>query len=434
MTVDYARVPSEIRRQLRAGIAGVIVLLGGLGGWAVTTELAGAVIAPGSLVVDSNVKKVQHPTGGVVGQLYVRDGDQVRAGDIVLRLDDTITRSNVAVMDKNLDELKARQARFEAELDDEQEISFSDDLLNRSSDPAVLRVLAGEQRLFRSRRAARAGQKAQLRQRISQLEEQVRAIEEQVVAKKLEIDLILRELEGVRTLWHQNLIQISRLTTLERDEARVRGERGALVSSIAQVKGKIAETELQVIQVDQDLRTEVGKEMADIRAKTSELVEKHVAAQDQLKRVDLRAPQDGRVHQLAVHTIGGVINPGEPIMLIVPEERLIVEVRIAPNDIDQIQVGHRAVLRFPAFNQRTTPELNGQVSRVSADVSQDQKSGANFYTARITLPDDELARLNGFTLVPGMPVEAFLQTSERTAMSFLLKPVSDQMAKAWRER
>ena len=207
-----------------------------------------------------------------------------------------------------------------------------------------------------------------------------------------------------------------------------------MVSSKAQVKGKIAETELQIIQVDQDLRTEVGKEMADIRAKTSELVEKHVAAQDQLKRVDLRAPQDGRVHQLAVHTVGGVINPGEPIMLIVPEERLIVEIRVAPNDIDQIRVGHTAVLRLPAFNQRTTPELNGQVSRVSADVSQDTKSGANFYTARITLPDDELVRLNGFTLVPGMPVEAFLQTGERTVMSFLLKPLSDQIAKAWRER
>ncbi len=413
MTVDYARVPSEIRRHLRAGIAGVIVLVGGIGGWAVTTDLAGAVIAPGSLVVDSNVKKVQHPTGGVVGQLYVRDGDQVRAGDIVVRLDDTITRSNVAV---------------------DQGINFSDDLLNRSSDLAVSRVLAGEQRLFHSRRAARAGQKAQLGQRISQLNEQVRAIEEQVIAKKLEIDLIQRELEGVRILWRQNLIQISRLTTLERDDARVRGERGALLSSIAQVKGKIAETELQIIQVDQDLRTEVGKEMADIRAKISELVEKHVAAEDQLKRVHLRAPQDGRVHQLAVHTIGGVINAGEPIMLIVPEERLIVEVRIAPNDIDQIHVGHRAVLRLPAFNQRTTPELNGQVSRVSADVSQDQKSGTNFYTARITLPEDELARLNGFTLVPGMPVEAFLQTGERTVMSFLLKPLSDQITKAWRER
>jgi HlyD family secretion protein len=207
-----------------------------------------------------------------------------------------------------------------------------------------------------------------------------------------------------------------------------------LVSSIAQTKGKVTETELQIIQVDQDLRSEVGKELGEMRAKISELVEKYVAAEDQLKRVDLQAPMDGRVHQLAVHTIGGVINAGEPIMLIVPEERLIVEVKVAPTDIDQIRIGQRAVLRLSAFNQRTTPELNGEVSRISADVTQDQKSSVSFYTARITIADEELAQLNGFTLVPGMPVEAFLQTGARTVMSFLLKPLADQIAKAWRER
>jgi HlyD family secretion protein len=426
--------PASIRRQLHAGLAGVIVLVGGLGGWAITTEIAGAVIASGSVVVDSNVKKVQHPTGGIVGRLHVRDGDQVKAGDIVVRLDDTITRANAAMMAKTLDELRARQARLQAELDDSPEIGFPAELLDRSSDPTVSRVVAGEQRLFQSRRDARAGQKAQLSERIGQLEEQQRAIDEQVAAKKLEIELIQRELDSVRILWKQNLVQISRLTTLERDYARLRGERGALVSSIAQTKGKVTETELQIIQVDQDLHSEAGKELGETRAKISELVEKQVAAEDQLKRVDLHAPQDGRVHQLAVHTIGGVINAGEPIMLIVPEERLIAEVRIAPNDIDQIWMGQRAVLRLPAFNQRTTPELNGEVDRISADVTQDQKTSASFYTARIAISDEELARLNGFALVPGMPVEAFLQTGTRTVMSFLLKPLADQIAKAWREQ
>jgi len=415
-------------------LAGVIVLAVGLGGWAITTEIAGAVIASGSVVVDSSVKKVQHPTGGVVGQLHVRDGDQVKAGDIVVRLDDTVTRANAAVMAKSLDELRARQARLQAELNDLREIGFPAEVLDRSSDATVSRVLAGEQRLFESRRAARAGQKSQLAERIGQLEEQQRGLDEQVGAKKLEIDLIQRELESVRILWRQNLVQLSRLTTLERDYARLRGERGALISSIAQVKGKVTETELQILQVDQDLRSEVGKDLGEVRAKISELVEKQVAAEDQLKRVDRVAPQDGTVHQLAVHTIGGVINAGEPVMLIVPKERLIIEVKVAPNDIDQIRIGQSAILRLSAFNQRTTPELNGEVDRISADVVQEQKSSTSFYTARITFSDNELARLNGFALVPGMPVEAFLQTGARTVMSFLLKPLSDQIAKAWRER
>jgi HlyD family secretion protein len=432
--VRHGGLPDSIRRQLYAGLAGVIVLAGGLGGWAITTEIAGAVIASGSIVVDSSVKKVQHPTGGVVGQLHVRDGDQVKAGDIVLRLDDTVTRANAAVMAKNLDELRARQARLQAELNDLREIGFPVEVLDRSSDTTVSRVLAGEQKLFESRRAARAGQKSQLRERIGQLEEQQRGLDEQVVAKKLEIELIQRELDSVRILWRQNLVQLSRLTTLERDYARLRGERGALISSIAQVKGKVTETELQILQIDQDLRSEVGKELGEVRAKISELVEKQVAAEDQLKRVDLVAPQDGTVHQLTVHTIGGVINAGEPVMLIVPQERLIVEVKVAPNDIDQIRIGQNAILRLPAFNQRTTPELNGEVDRISADVVQDQKSSTSFYTARITFSDDELARLNGFALVPGMPVEAFVQTGTRTVISFLLKPLSDQIAKAWRER
>src|SRR5262249_9619991 len=246
---------------------------------------------------------------------------------------------------------------------------------------------------------------------------------------------INQELEGVRELWRKNLVPITRVTTLEREAARLRGERGALVASIAQAKGKISETQLQILQVDQDLRSEVSKELGEIRAKTSELIEKRITAEDQLKRIDIRAPQDGRVHQLAVHTVGGVINAGEVIMLIVPAgDVLAVEVRIAPHDIDQIRVSQNAVLRFSAFNQRTTPELNGQVERVSPDITQDQKTGTSFYTVRITLPDSEIARLSDLKLVPGMPVEAFIQTGERTAISYLIKPISDQLMRSWRER
>jgi HlyD family secretion protein len=426
---------SSLRRHLGLGLTAVVILVGGIGGWAVTAEIAGAVIAPGSLVVDSNVKKVQHPTGGVVGELHVRDGDQVKTGDLLVRLDETVTRANLTMVLKSLDELAARQARLEAERDDEERLVFPEDLSARATDPAVSRVLAGEQRFFELRRSARAGQKAQLDERILQIEEQIRGLDEQIVAKANEIEFINQELEGVRELWRKNLVQISRVTALERDGARLRGERGALVASIAQARGKITETQLQVLQIDQDLRSEVSKELAEIRAKTSELIEKRVTAEDQLKRIDIRAPQDGRVHQLAVHTVGGVIIAGEAIMLIVPGgDVLTVEARIAPHDIDQVRLGQLAVLRFSTFNQRTTPEINGEVGRISADITQDQKSGMSSYIVRITLPDSEIARLNGLKLVPGMPVEAFIQTGERTAITYLTKPMMDQLMRAWRER
>ena len=292
---------SSIRRHLGFGLGAAVILVVGVGGWAGRAEIAGAVIAPGSLVVDSNVKKVQHPTGGIVGELLVRDGDQVKSGDLVVRLDETVTRANLAIVLKSLDDLAARQARLEAERDDDERLIFPEDLSARVADPAVLRVLTGERRLFELRGSARAGQKAQLNERIVQIEEQVRGTQEQVVAKASEINLINQELEGVRELFHKKMIPITRLTALERDAARIQGERGALVASVAQARGKITETQLQILQIDQDLRSEVSKELAEIRAKTAELIEKRVAAEDQLKRIDIRAPQDGRVHQLAVH-------------------------------------------------------------------------------------------------------------------------------------
>jgi HlyD family secretion protein len=425
----------SIRRQLAASLAAAVALVGGVGGWASTAELAGAVIAPGTLVVDSDVKKVQHPVGGVIGELRVREGDEVKAGVILARLDETITRANLAIIVQNLDELAARQARLEAERDGEEEVSPPADLSARASQPAVGRLLAGERRLFEVRRAARLGQKAQLDERIGQLREQIQGMIEQVAANDREIELIADELEGVRDLRRKNLVPVTRMNALEREAARLRGERGSLVSSIAQAKGRISETTLQILQIDQDLRSEVSKDLAEIQAKVSELNERRNTAEDQLNHIDIRAPQDGRVHQLAVHTVGGVISAGEPIMLIVPgADRLVAEVRIAPHDIDQVRVGQMALLRFPAFNLRTTPDLNGEVIRVAADITQDQKTSAAFYTVRVGLSDDEVARLNGLKLVPGMPLEVFIQTGERTVMSYLLKPVSDQIAKAWRER
>jgi HlyD family secretion protein len=436
MTQSLPDPRHSIRRHLLAGVALVVLLAGGVGGWAATTELAGAVIAPGNLVVETNVKKVQHPTGGVVGELRVRDGTPVKAGDVVVRLVDTVTRANLAIVVKSLDELAARQARLEAERDGAAAPSFPAELLARRSDPAVVRLIAGEQKLFETRRSAQQGQKAQLKERVGQLQEQIAGLTDQITAKRRETALIGEELKGVRELWQKNLVPLTRVTALDRDAARLEGERGSLVSAVAQTKGKITETELQILQIDQDLGTEVGKELAEIRGKVSELVEKRVAAEDQLKRIDIRAPQDGTVHQLSVHTVGGVITPnGEPLMLIVPKaDALTVEARIAPQEIDRVHVGQRAVLRFSAFNQRTTPELNGAVSVVSADISTDPKTGASFYTVRIAISGAELARLGGLKLVPGMPVESFIQTEQRTVLSYLTKPLADQALKAFRER
>lgn len=429
------QVNTSIRRHLMAGAAVIAVLAVGGGGWATTTEISGAVIAEGQLVVDSNVKKVQHPTGGIVGELRVREGDHVNAGEIVVRLDDTQTRANLQVLLKQLDELAARQARERAERDGAERTLFPDSLIARRDDPDVAQLLAGEQRLFETRRRARNGQRDQLKERIAQLGEEIHGLTDQIAAKGREIALIHLELKGVTELWQKNLVQLTRLTALERDAARLEGERGALIASAAQSRGKIAETELQILQIDQDLRTEVGKELADIRAKTSELAERKIAAEDQLKRVDIRAPQSGVVHQLNVHTVGGVVTPADPLMLVVPEsDPLVVEARVSPQDIDQLHPDQPATLRFTTFNQRTTPELNGRVQWVSADTAQDQKTGASYYTIRIAVPDDELARLNGTKLVPGMPVESFVQTSSRTVMSYLARPLHDQAMRAFREK
>jgi len=424
----------SIRRHIVAGMAIVVLLVFGVGGWAATTELAGAVISSGHLVVDSNVKKVQHPTGGIVAELRVHEGDRVTAGEILVRLDDTEARAAVSMLAKQLDELSARRARLEAERDDADEIVFPSELVQRAEDSDVSHVIAGERKLFELRRTARNGQKAQLRERVAQLREEIRGLLGQANAKDKEIELINKELVGVRELRAKNLVPMTRLTALERDAARLEGERSQLLGYSAEAKGKITETELQIIQVDQDLRSDVGKELADIRAKTSELSEQKVAAEDQLKRIDIRAPQEGRVLQLAVHTIGGVIAPGEPIMLIVPEaDNLTIEARIAPQDIDQLHTGQSALLRFSAFDQRTTPEIDGEVNLISADLTQDQRTGASYYLVHITPNSRELARLGNVKLVPGMPVEAFIQTGERTVLSYLVKPLRDQITKAFRE-
>jgi HlyD family secretion protein len=428
-------IEDATRRPLLVGFAALFLLVFGVGGWAATTRLSGAVIASGKLVVDTNVKKVQHPTGGIVGELLVKEGDRVKQGEVLVRFDATQAKANLAIVSKALEELSARQARFEAERDDAKTVDFPADLTARAGDPEIARLIGGEQRLFEMRGAARNGQKAQLREQIEQLHRQIEGTQAQEEAKGKELKLIAQELEGVRILWKQNLVPISRVTMLERDSARMEGERAALVAARAQSRGRIAELELKIHQIDQDLSTDVGKELAEIRAKQSEMTERRVAAEDQLKRVDLVSPQDGRVFQRNVHTVGGVVQAGEPIMLIVPDsDSLIVEAKVAPRDIDQVHVGQRAVLRFAAFNQGTTPEVGGEVIHIGADVTQEDRATEPYYSVRIRVAEGELSRLEGLQLLAGMPVEAFIQTTPRTVASFLVKPFSDQLARAFRSR
>ena len=433
--VPSLKTQRSIRRHLRVGFTLVLLLGGGVGGWAATTSLSGAVIAPGSIVVDSHVKKVQHPTGGVVGEVRVRDGDHVNAGDVVVRLDDTVTRANLAIVSRGLDELMARRARLESERDGRDGVIFPEALDQRANDPQVAHILAGERNLFDLRRSARLGQKAQLEQRIVQLEQQIEGFNAQADAKVREVELLNRELEGVRSLWTQRLTPLNKLTALEREAARLEGERGQLISSVAQAKDKITETRLQIIQIDQDLASDVAKELRDTDAKINESVERKITAEDQLKRIEIRAPQDGTVFQSTVHTVGGVIAPGDSIMLIVPNsDNLTVEVKIAPQDIDHVRIGQEAVLRLTAFNQRTTPELNGIVGQISADTTTDQRTGQSYYLTRIAIPADELARLGDVRLLPGMPAEVFIQTGERQVLSYLIKPLRDQFARAFKEK
>jgi HlyD family secretion protein len=426
---------SSIKRHLVVGLAIVILLAGGLGGWASTAQISGALIAPGSIVVESNVKKVQHPTGGVVGELRAHDGDVVKAGDVVVRLDDTVTKASLAIVTKNLDGLLARAARLEAEQRGQDRVAFPPMLKSRASDPDVAAVMASETKLFDVRVNGRAGQKSQLRERIVQLNEEIAGLTAQEKAKDQEIDLVEKELIGVRDLYDKHLVQLSRLTTLERDRARLAGERAQYIAARAQARGKITETELQIIQVDKDVVSDVSKDLRETNDKIGEFVERKVTAEDQLRRVDIRAPQDGMVLQSTVHTVGGVITAGDAIMLIVPQaDDLQVEAKVNPQDIDKLQLGQKTLLRLSAFNQRTTPELHGLVTRVSPDTTADQRTGQSYYTIRVSMPADEIARLGDVKLIPGMPVEAFVQTGERTLLSYLIKPLSDQLMRAFREK
>lgn len=429
---DFAKA---LRRLMIAGGAGIVLFAGTVGVWAVTTTLSGAVVASGQFVVDGNVKKVQHLVGGIVGELRVREGDKVEQDQVLIRLDDTVTRANLQIIAKQLDEFAVRRARLQAERDRKVMIVTAPELIARQKEPEVVELIAAEQSLFEARRSARDGQKAQLFKRVSQLRDEITGLRAQQVARDRQAELIAEELEGVRSLYEKNLVALNRKTSLEREAANLDGRKGQLIAAVAQAEGRIAEIELQIIQIDEVLREEVVKELREIQSKTTELTERRVAAEDQLKRVEIRAPSAGFVHQLAVHTVGGVVSPAEPTMLIVPaEDSLQLEAKVNPPDIDQIALGRGTKIKLHAFNQRITPELVGTVSRISADTTRDQQTGTTFYTIRVMIPAEEYARIAPQRIAAGMQADVFVQTEDRTPLQYIAKPLIDQIAKAFRER
>lgn len=410
----------------------IFLLVGVLGGLAATIILQGAVIASGTLVVDSYVKPVQHQKGGAVGEIYVKNGDVVRVGQTLLRLDDTQTRANLAIVSKRLTELMARSARLTAERDGASQIRFPDRF--EQADDQVAVVVKGEQDLFDIRQSSKTGRKAQLKERVRQLSKESDGLLAQQDGKREAIAIIKKELASLEPLLRQGIIPATRVYSLQREAADLTGELGALVASTAETNGKIAETELQIIQVEDDFRSEVSDQLRQAEGEIGEYSERLVAAEDELRHIDIKAPQDGVVHQLAVHAPGAVVTPGEAIMQIVPnQDALMPELKLSPQDIDQTRLGQAVTLRFSAFSQRTTPELNGHISKIAADLTTDQKSGQSFYSLRVSIPPAEWARLGSLTPVAGMPVEAFVQTGERTALAYLMKPFMDQIQRAFRE-
>jgi HlyD family secretion protein len=428
----------SFENELRVGLRILLVAIVVGGGWFVFVPLAGAVVVPGNLVVQSNVKTIQHPTGGVVAEIKVHNGTRVQAGDLLVRLDKTQAETNLQVVDKQLDEMRAREARLIAERDGHDTIAFPAELTGRSADETVKSLLASEETLFKARFSTRQSQKDLLQSRIKQLTEEISGLEAQIDSKAKQLELISGELTGVQDLYDKHLVPLTRLTALQRDAARIEGERGQLTSSIAETKSKIGEAQLQIVRTDQDFVSDVVKQLSEAQSKEAELVERSVAAHDLLDRIEIRAPTAGTVNQLSVHTISGVIKAGETIMQIVPDmDDLQIEAHVQPKDIDHVKTGQKAFVRLTAFNQRTTPQLKGSVSYVSADTSHDQQANAPnapYFTIRVVLPEEERRRLNGQQLVPGMPAEVFVQTGSRSMMNYVLEPIREQMRRAFVEQ
>lgn len=421
-----------LTRLVRLGL--FAVLFGFLGAlvWSLTMTISGAVIASGVLMAESEIKRIQHQQGGIVGEIRVQNGSRVKAGELLVRLDDTLPRSNLGLVTAQLVQLGARRARLEADRDDRPDMVFGPDY--SALGPEAREVAISEARLLTELRATRAAQKGQLRERIGQFRQEIEGLSAQSAAKKREVELILGELKGVEELYQKNLVPITRYNALQREAARLSGENGQIIALMAKARGQIAETELQILSIDQNARTETMKELRETESQIAQLAERRIAALDTLQRVDIRAPQDGIVHEQQVVTVGGVVAPGGTLMMIVPDQdQLTIEAKIATTDIDQVRVGQRVHIRLVALNQRLTPEVLGEVTRVAADLSREQQTGVTYFTVRMRIFEQEIKRIGGRPLVSGMPVEAMIQTGERSAFSYFMRPLLDAFSRTFRE-
>lgn len=426
-----------LTRSIRMHVYGaafvVFVLVVGGGGWALFTEISGAVIAMGTIVVESEVKHVQHREGGIVREILVKEGAAVAAGDLLVHLDDTMARTNYSIIFGQLGELRARRARLKAERDGGEVIKFSPRLEGEDAEKRA-EIESSQALLMQARQGSLSKRKAQLNDQVLQLEKQISGMQARQAAKKGEIDILDDQLAGVRPLLEKKLVTKSRVTQLERDRTRIDGEHSELHSQMAGLQETISERQMQILQIDEEHRAEILQELQDVTSKVSELELQKVTVEDELNRLQIRAPKAGYIHQLSVHTIGGVIPAGETVLQIVPrEDLLVVDAKVAPSDIDQLYVDQEALIRFPGLDHRTTPRLAARVQRIGADQTSDRTSDTQFYEVRLNIPLEELAKLRGQKLVPGMPVEAFVTTANRTVLAYLMKPIVDQIAHAMRE-
>jgi HlyD family secretion protein len=428
------RPPTRDRLTVAIGVAGLAALIVVSVGFGAFASIAGAVIAPGIVGIEGSARTVQHLEGGIVAQILVGDGDHVEPGDLLLRLETTEIDASLTVTETQLVEALARRARLEAERDGDTAVAFGPPPGVRLTAEEIARVRAGQQSLFEARREARTGEIEQLRRRVAQLGLQAQGFEAARDAASRQLAFVREELDTKRQLAERELTTRSEVLTLERAAAELEGQIAENGAESARARDAAAETEIRVLQVDRSFLEQVLAELRDAEADVTRLFEQQRALADRLRRADIRAPVAGTVFGMAANTEQGVIAPGSTILRIVPATgQLVIEVHIDPVDIDQVGAGQDAVIRFTAFDRNTTPELNGTVANVSADRLQDAVTGRPYYRVTIEVPAAERARLGDLQLMPGMPAEAFIGTGERSPLSYLLKPLADQIQRAFRD-
>ncbi|NOX40351.1 MAG: HlyD family type I secretion periplasmic adaptor subunit [Alphaproteobacteria bacterium] len=423
------------RMPMIVGYGAIVLLLGGFGAWSVMATISGAVVSPGRIEVQQNRQVVQHPDGGVVGKIFVVEGQEVKAGEIVLRLDDTALKSELSVIDSQYFDLVARRGRMEAERDGSPKISFDPLLLEAAAKSAeVADLMAGQTRLFAARRASQTRETEQMSERKVQISAQIDGLSAQENAQKKQLDLVRGELGDQKKLLQKGLAQASRVTGLEREQARLEGEIGKITAARAEAAGRMIETGIGILRLETGRREKAITNLRDLRYRELELAKRRILIKENLARLDIRAPVSGSVYGLKVHTIRAVVRAAEPVMFIVPKDRpLVITTRINPIHIDQVHVGQDVTLRFSAFDQRTTPELFGKVVKLSADAFVDDVTRTSYYRAEIKPNPGEYKKLKGLRLLPGMPVESYMRTADRTPLSYLLQPVENYFNKAFRE-